>query len=71
MMLVALMIVCTKYETSLKYYEKHLMNHFSLNNGYALTKVCFCIKGGFRLSNTKQFIKEKQIWYKIVYFEQL
>ena len=68
MMLVVLMIVCTKYETSLKYYEKHLMNHFSLTNGYALTKVCFCIKGGFLLSNT---IKEKQIWYKIVYFERL
>jgi hypothetical protein len=52
MMLVALMIVCTKYETLLKYYEKHLMNHFSLTNGYALTKVCCCIKGGFLLSNT-------------------
>jgi len=45
-------IVCTKYGTSLKYYEKHLVNHFSLTNGYALTKVYFCIKGSFLLSNT-------------------
>ncbi|CAK9832770.1 hypothetical protein ANTRET_LOCUS9554, partial [Anthophora retusa] len=52
MMLTILMIVYIKYGTSLKYYGKHLMNHFSLINGYALTKVCFYIKGGFLLNNT-------------------
>ena len=46
------MIDYIKYEASSICFEKHLVNHSNLINGYVLTKAYFYIKGDYLLSNT-------------------